>query len=148
MCALCSRIANSAAGTISLYQAVAKGAYVLALPRLDARHRDEQQESESRQIGIDLGVIPPRIYDVPVLISIQADVINLTNGDRPPDGSVLVFIASGGSFVNGLTEIELGTVDGRVITELEIQLPGTYELEVEFPQESCTVSAVFSIGLE
>lgn len=100
------------------------------------------------QIGIDLGVIPPRINDVPVLISIQADVINLTNGDRPPDGSVLVFIASGGSFVNGLTEIELGTVDGRVITELEIQLPGTYELEVEFPQESCTVSAVFSVGLE
>ncbi len=100
------------------------------------------------QIGLDLGEIPPRIYDVPVLISIQADVINLTNGDRPLDGSVLVFTASGGSFVNGLTEIELGTVDGRVVTELEIRLPGTYELEVEFPQESCTVLAVFSIGLE
>lgn len=100
------------------------------------------------QIGIDLGEIPPRINDVPVLISIQADVINLTDGDRPPDGSVLVFTASGGSFANGLTEIELGTVDGRVVTELEIQLPGTYELEVEFPQESCTVLAVFSIGLE
>jgi len=100
------------------------------------------------QIGVDLGVIPPRINDVPVLISIQADVINLTNGDRPTDGSVLIFTTSGGSFVNGLTEIEFGTVDGRVITELEIRLPGTYDLEVEFPQGSCTVSAVFSIGLE
>ena len=100
------------------------------------------------QIGLDLGEIPPRIYDVPVSISIQADVINLTNGDRPTDGSVLIFTTSGGSFVNGLTEIELGTVDGRVVTELEIQLPGKYELEIEFPQESCTVLAVFSIGLE
>jgi hypothetical protein len=100
------------------------------------------------EIGLDLGEIPPRIYDVPVTISIQADVINLTDGDRPTDGSVLIFTTSGGSFVNGLTEIEFGTIDGRVITELEIQLPGTYDLEVEFPQGSCTVSAVFSIGLE
>ena len=73
---------------------------------------------------------------------------SLTNGDRPPDGSVLVFTASGGSFVNGLTEMEPGTVDGRVVTELEIQLPGTYELEIEFPQESCTVLAEFTVGLE
>jgi len=100
------------------------------------------------QIGIDFGEIPPRIYDVPVLISIQADVINLTNGDRPLDGSILVFTASGGSFVNDQTEIELGTVDGRVVTELEIQLPGTYQVEIEFSQGSCTVKAEFSVGLE
>jgi len=100
------------------------------------------------EIGVDLGVIPPRINDVPVLISIQADVINLTDGQRPPDGSVLVFTTSGGSFVNGLTEIELGTVDGTVVTDLEIRSPGTYELEIEFPQGSCTVLAEFSVGLE
>ncbi len=100
------------------------------------------------QIGISLGEIPPRIYDVPVLVSIQADVINLTNGDRPPDGSVLVFTASGGSFPNGLTEIELATLDGRVVTELEIQSPGTYQVEIEYPQESCTVLTEFSVGLE
>ncbi len=100
------------------------------------------------QIGIDLGEIPPRIHDVPVLVSIQADVINLTNGDRPPDGSVLVFTTSGGSFPNGLTEIELATLNGRVVTELEIQLPGTYQVEIEYPQESCTVLTEFSVGLE
>ena len=100
------------------------------------------------QIGLALGEIPPRIYDVPVLISIQADVINLTNGNRPPDGDILIFTASGGSFPNGLTEIELATLNGRVVTELEIQLPGTYEVEVEYPQEFCTVLAVFSVGLE
>jgi hypothetical protein len=100
------------------------------------------------QIGISLGVIPPRIDDVPALISIQADVINLDNGQRSPDGAVLVFTASGGAFVNGLTQIELATVGGRAGTELEIRLPGTYEVEVEYAQESCTAVSVFSIGLE
>ena len=102
----------------------------------------------SWQIGITLGVIPPRIDDVPVSISIQADVINLSNGNRPPDGAVLLFTSSGGSFVNGETEIELGTVNGRTITELEIEIPGTYRVEVEYPQESCTAVFEFSIGLE
>lgn len=100
------------------------------------------------QIGITLSEIPPRIYDVPVFISIQADVINLTDGDRPPDGSVMVFTTSGGSFVNGQTEIELATAGGRVVTELEIRLPGTYEVTIEYPQESLTVVTVFSVGLE
>lgn len=100
------------------------------------------------QIGVTLGEIPPRIYDVPVFISIQADVINLTDGRRPPDGSVMVFTTSGGSFVNGQSEIELATVDGRVVTELEIRLPGTYEVTIEYPQESCTVVTVFTVGLE
>jgi len=100
------------------------------------------------QIGITLSEIPPRIYDVPVFISIQADVINLTDGHRPPDGSVVVFTTSGGSFTNGLTEIELATADGRVVAELEIRLPGTYEVTIEYPQESCTVVTTFTVGLE
>jgi len=100
------------------------------------------------QIGVDLGVIPPRINDVPVLISIRADVINLTDGERPADGSILIFTSSGGAFDNGLTEIELGTVDGTVVTDLEIRSPGRYEVEIEFPQGSCTVLTEFSVGLE
>ncbi len=100
------------------------------------------------QIGISLGLIPPRMTDVPVFISIQADVINLTDGHRPADGSVVVFKSSGGSFVNGLAEIELATLDGRAVTELEIPLPGTYEVTVEYPEESCTAVATFSVGLE
>jgi hypothetical protein len=100
------------------------------------------------QIGVTLSEIPPRIYDVPVFISIQADVINLTDGHRPPDGSVVVFTSSGGSFVNGETEIDLATVGGRAVTELEIRLPGTYEVTIEYPQESCTVVTVFTVGLE
>jgi hypothetical protein len=100
------------------------------------------------QIGITLGVIPPKIDEPPVSISIQADVINFSNGNRAPDGSVLVFTASGGSFVNGLTEIDLSTVNGRAITELEIWIPGTYQVEVEYPQESCTAVFEFTIGLE
>lgn len=100
------------------------------------------------QIGVTLGEIPPRLYDASVLISVQADVINFTDGERPPDGSPVVFNTSGGSYPNGLTEIELGTVEGRAITELEIQLPGTYQVEIEYPQGSCTVITEFSVGLE
>jgi len=100
------------------------------------------------QIGITLGEIPPRIDDVPVSISIQADVINLSNGNRPPDGSPLVFTSSGGSFVNDETEIELSTVNGRTVTELVIAIPGTYRVEVEYPQEACIVVFEFTVGLE
>jgi len=100
------------------------------------------------QIGIALGEIPPRIDDVPVTISIEADIINLTNGDRPADGAIVAFTTSGGAFANGLTEIELTTTDGRVVTELEIELPGTYEVTVEYPQQECTAVFGFSIGLE
>lgn len=100
------------------------------------------------QIGVTLGEIPPRIYEVPVLISVQADVINLTDGERPPDGSSVVFNTTGGSYPNGLTEIQLGTVEGRAVTELEIQTPGTYRVEIEYPQGSCTVITEFSVGLE
>lgn len=100
------------------------------------------------QIGLSLGLIPPRMTDIPVYISIQADVINLTDGHRPADGSVVVFTSSGGWFVNGLAEIELATLDGRVVTELEIPLPGTYEVTVEYPQESCVAATTFSVGLE
>ena len=100
------------------------------------------------QIGITLSEFFPTIDVIPVVVRIRADVINLTDGNRPADGSVLVFMSSGGTFVNGLTEIELSTLDGWAETELEIQLPGTYEVEVAYPQESCSVVTVFSIGLE
>jgi len=82
------------------------------------------------------------------VVRIRADVINLTDGSRSADGSVLVFTASGGTFVNGLSEIAFSTLDGWAETELDIQLPGTYEVEVAYPQESCSVVTVFSIGLE
>ena len=100
------------------------------------------------QVGITLGEIPPRILEVPVLIEVRGDVINLTDGDRPVDGSVVAFTSSGGSFGNGLTEVELATVNGSAVAVLEIQLPGTYEVEVAYPQESCSAVTVFSVGLE
>jgi hypothetical protein len=100
------------------------------------------------QIGLTLGVIPPRVGDVPVLVSIRADVINLTDGRRPADGAAVVFTSSGGAFPNGDPEIDLTTSAGRAETELLIRLPGTYRVEVEFPQESCTAAAEFTIGLE
>lgn len=100
------------------------------------------------QIGITLAGFPPRVDDLPVFISIQIDVVNLTDGQRPGDGSIVVVTSSGGSFVNGLAEIELGTLNGRVVTELEISRPGTYEVTAEYPQEACTTAVEFSIGLE
>jgi hypothetical protein len=100
------------------------------------------------QVAISLSEIPPWIDDVPVSVAIQGDAINLSNGERPRDGAVLVFSASGGSFNNGLTEIELESFGGRAVAELEIVLPGTYEVEVAYPEQSCSAVAVFSVGLE
>lgn len=100
------------------------------------------------QVGLTLSEIPPTIADVPVTISVRGDAINLTTGARSPDGDILVFRATGGTFPNGSTEIELSTVDGNAVTELVIDSPGTYEVEVEYPGGSCSASWVFSIGLE
>jgi len=100
------------------------------------------------QVAIGLSEIPPRIADVPVFIEVRGDAINLDNGDRPPDGSVLVFSSSGGLFDNSLTQIELETSDGWAIAQLKIDLPGTYEVEVAYPEQSCSAVSVFSVGLE
>jgi hypothetical protein len=100
------------------------------------------------QVAISLGVIPPRIDDVPVLISVRVDVINLTDGSRSPDGSTIVVTTTGGCFPNGESEIELPTTAGSVETELEIKLPGTYQVEAEYPEESCATTVEFSVGLE
>ena len=100
------------------------------------------------QVGLTLSEIPPTINDVPVTISVQGDAINLTTGARSPDGDILVFSTSGGTFPNGSSEIELATVDGTAVTELVIELPGTYEVEVVYPAQSCSASWAFSIGLE
>jgi hypothetical protein len=59
-----------------------------------------------------------------------------------------VFSCPGGTFANGLDEIELETVEGRATAELEIAWPGTYEVEVVYPEQSCSATAVLSVGLE
>jgi hypothetical protein len=100
------------------------------------------------QVGLTLSRIPPRMPDGPVLIEVRGDAIDLTTGARPPDGDILVFCTSGGTFPNESNEIELATVDGRAVTELVIELPGTYEVEVRYPDRLAAASAVFSIGLE
>jgi hypothetical protein len=100
------------------------------------------------QVGLTLSEIPPTINDVPVAISVQGDAINLTTGARSPDGDILVFRTTGGTFPNESSEIELATIDGTAVTELVIELPGSYEVEVEYPDGSCSASWVFSIGLE
>jgi hypothetical protein len=100
------------------------------------------------QVGITLSEIPPRILEVPVVIEIKGDAINLTDGARSPDGDILVFCSSGGTFPNGMSDIELATIGGRAVTELVIESPGTYEVEVKYPDEMVSASVEFSIGLE
>jgi hypothetical protein len=100
------------------------------------------------QVAIGLGQIPPWNDNEPVVVTVQAEAIDLTDGDRPADGSLLVFCASDGSFANGSAEIELGTVNGRATAELEIARPATYQIEVSYPDRSCSALVEFSYGLE
>ncbi|MCU0305598.1 MAG: hypothetical protein MUC56_16205 [Thermoanaerobaculales bacterium] len=128
--------------------AAALGVLALLAPGCSDNEIDFPTGNGGWQIGLTLGVIPPRVGDVPVLVSIRADVINLTDGRRPADGAAVAFSSSGGAFPNGEPEIELVTSAGHAITELLIALPGTYRVEVAYPDESCTAAAEFTIGLE
>ena len=95
---------------------------------------------------LSTGRIPNTPNEYPVFISIEAQAVDLTTGARPADGTPLVFSASDGTFQNGLSEIELGMVEGSAETDLQIDHAGMYEVTVDFPEQSCSAVTTFTIG--
>jgi hypothetical protein len=89
----------------------------------------------------------PTVGSYPVYIEIEGQVINLTDGGRPQDGAILLFSTSGGSYENGLTEIEKGMAAGKAVSTLQIDGPGRYEVSVEYVDQSCTVSTTVEVWL-
>lgn len=85
--------------------------------------------------------------EYPVFVDISAQVINLTDGARPSDGSILEFTTSGGSYENGTPEIEIGTQAGAAETTLQIDHPGRYQISAEYLEESSTATMVITVGI-
>jgi len=96
---------------------------------------------------VSTGRIPDNIDDYPVFVSIEAQAFDLSAGAQPADGTILVFSASDGVFANGLPDIELGMVEGRVDADLQIDHPGRYEVMVDFPEQDRSAVTTFDIGL-
>jgi len=98
-------------------------------------------------LKLDVGRFPDNVEDYPLFITIEAQLIDLSTGADPPDGTVLVFRASDGTFENGLPDVEMSTVGGRAETTFRADHPGRYEVSVEYPVASSTAVTTFTVGL-
>lgn len=73
--------------------------------------------------------------EYPVSIRFKAHLVGVVSGANAEDGTVLVFRSSGGTFENGLEEIEATTVDGIAEATFTAEIPGAYEMSVKFGDE-------------
>jgi len=100
------------------------------------------------QLFLKIGDIPRTFVEYPLLIDLKGELVNLDSGTFAADGTVIVFGTSGGSFGNGLAEIEKTTSGGVATASLQVQKPGTYEVSVEYPELMVGTTVTFTVGLE
>jgi len=98
-------------------------------------------------VSLEVGRIPNAGEGFPVSINIDAQAINLSDGSRPTDGSVLRFESSGGSFENGEAQIDIGMRSGAGGSVLQLDRPGRYEISAEYLDESCVTSTIIDVGI-
>ena len=98
------------------------------------------------QMTLDLGEYPAGDIEYPVVMNIEAHVKSLDSGANAPDGSLLVFLVSDGTFENGLSEIEKTTLNGKATTTFQANHPGTYEMTVDFEGQSTPFVSTFTLG--
>lgn len=97
-------------------------------------------------IGLTIGESPSEDVEYPLFIRIEAHVENLRSGADAPDGSILIFRTSHGTFENGFAEIEKTIVNGDAETTLQVDGEGTCEIRVEFEDEETSVIIAFGTG--
>lgn len=98
-------------------------------------------------IEVDLGHIPQQVSEYPFFVDVHVQVQSLENGQTPPDGLLVHFSISPGSFSNGQTEIERPLVNGRQSATLKIDAAGSYDLTVAIDEDVRTVHTSFTVGL-
>lgn len=98
-------------------------------------------------IAIDVGRIPNGVTEYPILVDVEVEILNLDNGNPAADGSLVRLRVTPGSFDNDLPEIEKTLVDGQTTATLVISSPGSYDLEVEYPEGDSCATTCFSVGL-
>jgi len=98
------------------------------------------------QLTVNVGEYPAGTIVYPVHMEIGAHLMSLDSGVDAPDGTLLTFAISQGSFENGMTEIQKTTLNGRAVSNLQADSPGTYELSISYEGQTNPVVSTFTLG--
>jgi hypothetical protein len=98
------------------------------------------------QLTVDVGNYPAGTMVFPVHMEIEGHLMSLDSGADAPDGTLLIFAISEGSFENGMKEIQKTTLNGRAVSNLQADNPGTYELSVSYEGQTNPVVSTFTLG--
>jgi len=98
------------------------------------------------QLTVNVGEYPTGTLVFPVEIEIEAHLMSLDSGADVPDGTLVIFTVSDGSFENGMTEIQKTTLNGIAVSYFKADNPGTYQLSVNYEGQINPVVSTFTIG--
>ena len=98
------------------------------------------------QLTVNVGEFPTGTLVFPVEIEIEAHLMSLDSGADVPDGTLLIFTISDGSFENGMTEIPKTTLNGMAVSYLQADNRGTYQLSVRYEGQINPVVSTFTLG--
>jgi hypothetical protein len=99
------------------------------------------------QLFLKIGEYPDVSVEYPIVIDLESHLLNLETGEDAPDGTLIVFRTSIGTFPNGQSEIELPTAEGCTTTMLNATRPGRYEITVEYPQGDASTTTTINVDL-
>ncbi len=98
------------------------------------------------QLTVDVGEYPAGTMVFPVQVEIEAHMMSLDSGADAPDGTIHFFAISEGSFENDMAEIQKTTLNGKAVSNLQADIPGTYELSVSYEGQTNPVVSTFTLG--
>ena len=83
--------------------------------------------------------------ELPLFVMITVELRGKISGSFPPDGELVVFESSGGSFENGQLQTNREMNDGTATASLQIETPGSYELTVSYETAQRTTMMSVSV---
>jgi hypothetical protein len=120
---------------------------IAALSGCGDYHPDDPIGEGGWLLTLETGRSPEVVHEYPVSVDVEALLFDLSTGNDPADGTVIVPTSSGGEFENGLASIDTATVDGRSATVLQIDQPGRYRITAEAPQHEVSCEQEIIVGL-
>ena len=83
--------------------------------------------------------------EFPLIVMITVELRGKISGSFPPDGELVVFESSGGSFENGQLQTTREMNDGTATASLQIETSGSYELMVSY--ETTQTTTILSVSV-
>ena len=83
--------------------------------------------------------------EFPLIVMITVELRGRISGSFPPDGELVIFESSGGSFENGQLQTNREMNDGTATASLQVETSGSYDLTVSYETAQRTTTLSVSI---